>query len=124
MADAQRRRAGPAECLLEHGTTLEERSLAEVGPAVAQDVEGDERDAAGRDRGAGTAGRTGRARWIGQVNAALELLKAGRLALVIERDDLPVEHQGLGALPGPLRERRRDLRELIRLFVAEPRPES
>jgi hypothetical protein len=46
------------------------------------------------------------------MDAALQLLKAGRLALGIERDDLAVEHQRLPACPRPLPERRDDLGEL------------
>jgi hypothetical protein len=52
MAEAQRRRSSTAEDLLERGTPLDERTIAEVGLAVAQDVEGDERDAARRAGGA------------------------------------------------------------------------
>ena len=50
--------------------------------AVAQDVECNERDAAGRRRAVRS----------GQVNAILQALKAGGFAVFVERDDLAVEH--------------------------------
>jgi hypothetical protein len=58
------------------------------------------------------------------MNPALEVLKTGGFTFGVERDDLAVEHQRLGARPRPVRECRRDLRKLVGLFVAEPRPES
>jgi hypothetical protein len=47
-----------------------------------------------------------------------------RIALRIERDDLAVEDERLLPFRGPLRQGGGNFRELLRLLVAEPRPES
>ena len=82
VADAQHRRSGAAEHLLERGAPLDERAIAVVGLAVAQDVEGDQR-----------AGRAAAGVASARMDAPLQLLKPGRLALRVERDDLAVEHE-------------------------------
>jgi hypothetical protein len=51
------------------------------------------------------------------VNATLELLKAGRLALRVEGDDLAVEHERFLALTCPLSQGGGDFRELARFLV-------
>ncbi len=55
------------------------------------------------------------------MDAALQLLKAGRLAFVVERDDLAVEDDGRLEPPRPLLERGDEFRELAAFFVAEAR---
>jgi hypothetical protein len=59
------------------------------------------------------------------VNAALELLKSGRLAFRIEGDDLSVQDELAARLaaPRPRFEGGGDLRELMRLLVTEARPD-
>jgi hypothetical protein len=58
------------------------------------------------------------------VNSPLQILKADRLALVVERDDLTIDHDGRLQPPGPLPQRLCNLRELAGFFVAEPRPQA
>src|SRR5438105_15263397 len=57
------------------------------------------------------------------MDPALQILKSGRFAFAIKRDDFSVKNERRGALARPFFERRDDLRKLIRLFIAEPRPE-
>src|SRR2546430_2139604 len=56
--------------------------------------------------------------------ASLQLLESCGLAFGVERDDLAVEDERRRPRARPFRERRRNLRKLIRLLVAEPRPET
>ena len=58
------------------------------------------------------------------MNPPLQILKADRLALAVERDDLAVQHDGRLQPPGPLPQRLRNLGELAGLVVAEPRPQA
>ena len=58
------------------------------------------------------------------MDSSLQLLKAGRLSLGVERDDLAVEDERRSQRPPPLFQRRDDLRKLLRLLVAEPRPQT
>ena len=58
-----------------------------------------------------------------QVNASLEVLKACRLATIVQRDDFAIEHDGLAARASPVRQRVGNFRKLRRLVVAEPRPQ-
>src|SRR5206468_9849252 len=122
-----------AEHPFERGAALDERTIAKVRPAVAQEVEGDEGHSrgagagrAGGEGGAGSAGAAGRAGCvrIDHVDSALKLLKACRLARAVERDDLAVEHERFVARSRPRLERGGDLRELAGFLVAEPRPET
>ena len=131
VADPQERRPGLCEQALERRAALEQRPIAQVGAAVAQHVERDERDVGCRrarlTRAAEAGGWTGwtllRGGDIQQVDATLQLLKSGRLALRVEGDDLAVEHERFRALARPLSERGGDLGKLARLLVAEPRPQ-
>ena len=82
VAHAENRGAGIAEHALEPGSPLGQRQRPKVFVVIAQDVERDERDAAG--------GRS--AVRFSQVNAILQPLKSRRLALLVERDDFAVEH--------------------------------
>src|SRR5262249_45188768 len=61
---------------------------------------------------------------VEHVNPPLKILKAARLALVVERDDLPVEDERLLARARPFLQRLGDLGKLPRLLVAEPRPQA
>ena len=76
---------------------------------------------AGRPEGSGT--RSVRGFDIHQVDASLEVLKAGRLAARVEGDDLAVEHQRLLALARPVPQRRGDFWKLACFLVSEPGPE-
>ena len=62
------------------------------------------------------------------MDSTLKLLKARRLALVVERDDLAVEHERHLQSPGlrcrPRFERLNDLGELRGLLVAQTRPQA
>src|SRR5262249_9619181 len=58
------------------------------------------------------------------MDASLQPLEAGGLALLVERDDFAVEDEPLPAPARPARERRRDFLKLPRLLVAEARPET
>ena len=60
------------------------------------------------------------------MDASLQLLKPRRVAFGIERDDLAVEDESPRrlALTRPRLERGGDLRELMRLFVPETRPQA
>ena len=115
IGQPQQRGAGVAEDALQPRATRGERQRAHVGVAVAQDVERDERDGLGVLAPADLALRR-------EVNPSLQPLKAGRLAVLIERDDLAVE-QHVGFQPAREHlERAGDLGELRGLVVAEARP--
>ena len=58
------------------------------------------------------------------MDAALELLKSGRPAVRVERDDLSVEHDRLFLPAPPLGERARNFRKLVRFLVAQARPQA
>ena len=57
------------------------------------------------------------------MNPALQLLKTGRLAPGVERDDLAVEDDRLLQPARPLLQRAHDFGELAGFFVPQPRPE-
>ena len=84
LAESQDRRSRVSKDALEPRPPRGERQRPQIFVAIAQDVERDERDAAG--------GRP--AVRFGQVDAVLQPLKACGLAVVVERDDLAVEHDG------------------------------
>ena len=109
-ADTQQRRAGPAEQPFENRASFDERQVAQVAAAANEHVERDERHVVRRRR-------------RGDVNPPLELLESARLAFAVERHDFAVEYDRLFQLARPLLERRRDFGELMRLLVAEARPE-
>ena len=119
LAQAEHRRSGFREEVFERGAPLVQRPPAVIDLPVAKKVERNE-----RYRRAGGAGRAGSAGRVVEVNPALEILKAGRLAFRVERDDLAVEDERLLPVPRPLRERGGDFRKLVRLLVAEPRPQA
>ncbi len=102
-----------AEDPFERRAALEQRAATQIVRAVAQDIERDERGAAARS-----------AVLAGEMDPSLQLLKAGRLALRVERDDLAVQDERLLAPRRPFLERRSDLRKLVGLLVAEPRPQA
>ena len=58
------------------------------------------------------------------MDTSLELLKACRLALFVQRDDLAIEDDRGAERSAPLFQRRDDLRKLRCLLVAEPRPQA
>src|SRR5947209_15232180 len=116
LADPQDRRAGVPEHFFQCRTPLTPGAIAIVGAALAQDVERDE-----RDFGAGAAERDGR---LFEINPALQLLKSCRFAVAVEGDDFAVQHERRLAPAGPVFERRRNLRKLMGLLVAESRPET
>src|SRR5262249_51796600 len=121
-ADSQQRRTRAVEQLFERGAALGQRTAAIVGAAFAQEIERDERDAlsaVGQRFSAGQFFLT-----PAQVDPALQILEPGRLAVVVERDDLAVEDQRLLAPARPVLQRRRDLGKLTRLLVAEARPQA
>ena len=112
FADAQNRRAGAAKHPLEGGAPLGKRPIAQIGATLAQQVKGD------------VGGRmAGRILSLRQMNASLELLKPGRLALRVERNDLAVQDDRCLLAAAPALECRGDFRELIGLLVAETGPE-
>jgi hypothetical protein len=113
LADAQQRRLCVAEDPLERCAPLEQRAATKILRAVAQDIEGDERGA-----------QTRSAVLAGEMDPSLQLLKAGGFALRVERDDLAVQDQRLLARRRPFLECRGDLWKLVRLLIAEPRPEA
>src|SRR6185295_10282851 len=129
LADAENRRRGPAEQLFERLPPLGQRPPAVVGGAVAEEVERDERDApagVGRFR-IGTRAPGSRRRVASpssEVDAALQVLEAGRVAVGVERDDLAVEDERLRAPARPRPQRRGNFGKLARLLVAEPRPQA
>src|SRR5262249_12267597 len=94
-ADPETRRARAREEPLGRGAALDGRPIAPVLRAVLQKVENDEGDAAGTVDG----GR------IGEMNASLQILKSGRLAVRVERDDFAVEDERVFPLRPPRRER-------------------
>jgi hypothetical protein len=57
------------------------------------------------------------------MNTSLEILKAGRLSVLIQRHNLAIEHDRFAAGTPPLCERFRNLRKLTGLVVPEPRPQ-
>src|SRR5438874_2946812 len=61
--------------------------------------------------------------FAGQVDSTLQLLKSGRVAPGVERDDLSVENDRVSRLPRPCGQRGDYLRELAGFFVTEPRPQ-
>ena len=70
-----------------------DRPVAQVDCSVAQKIEGDEGDGGrGTGYGTGDACRYGNPSpfHVGEVNSTLQLLESGRLAFVIERDNLAV----------------------------------
>jgi len=93
---------------------LDERLSAKVRRPRAQHVERDERRACAA--GASVAGL--------EMNAALQVLKAGGLALGVERHDLAVEDDRLFQTLRPRPKRLGDFWELAGFVVAEPRPQA
>ena len=77
---------------LEAGSALGQRQPAQVVVSVAQDIEQDQ-----RDRLRGLAARD--VGFLGEVDASLQPLEAGRPSLVVEGDNLAVEEER-GAQPG------------------------
>src|SRR5207245_2755933 len=132
------RGVGLAEDALELGPSLGQRTIAQIAPPVAEEIEGDERDASGGARGTGyrtgtrpgtrppsPAGRLCRNQSpdvAGQMNPALQLLKTGGLACSVEGDDLAVEDDRLLQPARPFLERGDDFRKLACFLVAQPRP--
>src|SRR5262249_42260922 len=116
-AEPQERRPGAAEDPLERLAPFAQRLVAVVGPPVAQDVEGDERNR-GRAGGAGGAGG------VEQVDAPLKILETGRLTLLVERHDFAVENDRLLARARPRGERAGDFGKLVRFLVPQARPQT
>ena len=112
VAGSQNGRARIAKDALEPSPPLGERQRPQILVAIAQDVERDERDAAGGRSAVG----------FGQMDAVLQPLKTGRLALVIERDDLAVEHDRALQLFRITCEGGDEIGKLRGLLVAEARP--
>jgi hypothetical protein len=123
-----RRRLGLREHPFQCGAALDERAVAQIARVLAEQIEGDVgHGGAGRARRSGrasTAGGAARLRRVEHVNAALQILKTGRVAGRIERDDFAVDDQRNLQRAAPRVERRRDFRELTGLLVAEPRPQT
>jgi hypothetical protein len=57
------------------------------------------------------------------MNTSLQILKTGRLSVLVQRHDLAIEDDRLVTGTTPSRERLRNLRELIGFVVSKPRPE-
>src|SRR5205814_10395892 len=92
-ADAQLARRPPGQEPFERGAALDQRPIAQVGLAVAQQIErnvGYRRRRRSRLR-ALRALRRGSA---GEVDASLQLLETGRLAARVERHDISVVDAG------------------------------
>ena len=113
LAEAEQRRPGAAEHALEARAPRRERQAPQIVRAVAEDVEGDERDGHGSARSSNLLGSC-------QVDATLEPLESSRLPGLVERHQFPVQHEASADAPAELPERPDDLRELRRLVVAEP----
>jgi hypothetical protein len=121
VAHAEDGRAGVPEDALESGAPGGERQVAQVGGAVEQDVEGDERHRRARDRAPMRGVRLEPDDSRREVDAPLQLLKPGGLTVRVECDDLAVEQDAGLQLAAELAERPDDLRKLRRLVVAKPR---
>ena len=110
-AEPERLRAGVAVDALEPGATRGERQPAQVLAGIAQHVEDDQRDALLARRGDVARPR--------KMHSPLKILKAGRLATLVERDDLTVEQHRRFQAPRERNQCVDDVRELRGLVVPE-----
>src|SRR5262245_5063088 len=102
---------------LEPLAALEQRQAAQVLLSIAQQIEDDERDRLI----ALEAGDVARAE---QMDAPLQLLESCRLAVLVERNELAVDHQWNAGRGAELFKCADHSWELRRLVVAETRPQS
>ena len=112
-ADAQLARRPPGQDPFQRRPPLDQRAIAEIGVAVAQQIE--RNVSHGRRRRSGGSRRS-----AGEMDASLQLLESRRLAARIERHDFAVDDDRRLERARPLAEGGDDFRELCRLFVAQP----
>src|SRR6266849_7851486 len=115
-AQPENARVHPIKNTFELGPALDERKVSQIASSVSQDVERDERHAAGAGHCVPVDSR--------EMNAALQVLEAGWLVIGIECDDLAVDDGRLLQAARPFLQRCDELGELAGLFVAEARPET
>src|SRR5689334_6096374 len=117
VGQTQQRGTGVAEDTLEARPPRRQRQGAHVVIAVAQDVEGHERHRLGAFSPADVAFRR-------EMNPSLQPLKARRLTVLVQRDDLAVEQDRGLQLAREDAQRANDLGKLGGLVVAEPGGEA
>src|SRR5262249_27714211 len=111
FADPHERRGVAGEELLEPRPALRQGEIAQVMVVFAKQIERDQCHRGRRRQGSvrmprsADPARRARSAIASKMNAALELLKSGRLAARIERDDLAVDDRIDLPLPPQLRQR-------------------